>query len=84
MCQQWHEGQGYACHTDPGGKRTPPTDCVNLLRASCARSNKRNCCAGWVTRDQWHSGHASGVDRMFYTGCDQAPTVLDEPEPCSK
>lgn len=25
-------------------------------------------------------GRAPGMDRMFYTGWDQLPTVLDEPE----
>lgn len=29
-------------------------------------------------------GHASGRDKMFYAGCDQLPTVLDEPEPYLK
>ena len=53
VCQQQREGQGCACHTNPGGKRTPPTFCVTLARAPCTHSNKHNCCAGWVTRDQW-------------------------------
>lgn len=29
-------------------------------------------------------GHGSGIDKMFYAGCDQSPVVLDEPEPCLK
>lgn len=29
-------------------------------------------------------GRAPGMDKMFYTGRDQLPTVLDEPEPCLK
>lgn len=27
-------------------------------------------------------GYASGMGKMFYTSCDQLPTVLDEPELC--
>lgn len=54
--QQRPEGQASVCHTNPGRKRIPPICCVNLARACCAHSNKHNCCAVWVTRDQWHAG----------------------------